>query len=268
MTYRLIATDLDGTLLRSDGTVSARTVKTLQMAEDAGLTVVVATGRPLRWMRPVADSLGHTGIAVLANGAMVYDLHTDRVIATSPLSTGVLGEVIEAVRRSLPGVAFGVESVAHGFGQEPGYLTNRADTRTDARVAPVDALITDDVIKLLVQHHTMGPDALLSTVRNAAGNVAEFTHSSPNGLLEVSATGITKASTLARIAAERGIAATDVIAFGDMPNDLQMLAWAGRGYAMANAHPEVLAAAEHVAPENDADGVAQVIEERLDFMSA
>jgi hypothetical protein len=265
MTYRLIATDLDGTLLHSDGTVSARTVKMLQMAEAAGVAVVIATARPLRWMRPLADTLNHTGIAVLANGALVYDLHTDTMITARPLSAEVVRKIAEIVRASVPGVTFAVESAASGFGQEPHYTTHHDDTKADARIAPISSLVTDDVIKLLVQHQAMSPDALLAATTDVAGGLAEFTHSSRGGLLEVSATGVTKASTLAQIAEQRGIAPTNVIAFGDMPNDLQMLAWAGTSYAMANAHPDVLAAAQHIAPSNDEDGVAQIIADRLDF---
>ncbi|HEX6578498.1 MAG TPA: HAD family hydrolase, partial [Jiangellaceae bacterium] len=98
MAPRLIATDLDGTVLRSDGTVAPRTVTTLRAAEERGITVVVATGRPPRWMRPVADALGHTGLAICANGAIVYDLHTDRVVEHTPITRAVVLEVIAAVR--------------------------------------------------------------------------------------------------------------------------------------------------------------------------
>ena len=80
----------------------------------------------------------------------------------------------------------------------------------------------------------------------------------------MSARGVTKASTLAMLCEEQGIAADEVLALGDMPNDLPMLAWAGTSYAMANAHPSVREAADHVAPANDDDGVAQVIEALLD----
>jgi Cof subfamily protein (haloacid dehalogenase superfamily) len=260
---RLIATDLDGTLLRSDGTVSERTVRALRSAEAAGVTVVVATGRPPRWMVPVAEVLGHTGLAVCANGAVVVDLHSEQVTDVRPLGRDVLMKIAELVRQAVPEVHFAVETARRGFGQEPGYLTHADDDRRDAWVAPIDALAADDVIKLLVQHHTMGPDDLLMAAREVAGDVAELTHSSRDGLLEVSASGVTKASTLARIADRHGVVPEQVVAFGDMPNDLPMLAWAGAGYAMENAHPEVLAAAGRFAPANDADGVAHVIESLL-----
>jgi Cof subfamily protein (haloacid dehalogenase superfamily) len=263
VTARLIATDLDGTLLRSDGSVAERTVRTLREAEEAGLIVVVATGRPPRWMHPVAAALGHTGLAVCANGAVVVDLHAEQVVEVHPLGRSVVIKVAEVVRAAVPGVQFAVETPDRGFGQEADYDTHSGDVHHDPWIAPIDELAADDVIKLLIQHRMMGPDDLLSMARQVAGELAELTHSSTNGLLEVSASGITKASTLAGIAERLGIVADDVVAFGDMPNDLPMLAWAGRGYAMSNAHPDVLAVAEHVAPANDDHGVAQVIEQLL-----
>ena len=156
-----------------------------------------------------------------------------------------------------------------GFAREASYpVAPDVDLESDGiRVGSLDELVSDDVVKLLVRHGTLDPDGLLEAAREVAGELAELTHSSLSGLLEISATGVTKAATLARIADRRGIAAEDVVAFGDMPNDLPMLAWAGRGYAMANAHPDVLAATEHVAPSNDEDGVAQVVERLLAGLS-
>lgn len=262
MTYRLIATDLDGTLLRSDGTVSPRTVDTLRRAEDVGVTVVIATGRPIRWVQPIEDMLKHTGLAVLSNGAVVYDMHTDRILRTRPITRSTALMLAETVRSALPGVSFAVERVDRGFGLEPGFTRGGIRDVIDM-IAPIEELVSDDILKFLIQDLTMGPDDLLTKSRDVGGHLAEFTHSSGHGLVEVSATGVTKASTLERVAADRGITAEQVIAFGDMPNDLPMLAWAGTGYAMSNAHPEVLAATDHRAPLNDDDGVAQVIEDLI-----
>lgn len=265
MTLRLVATDLDGTVLHSDGSVSDRTAAALRAAEDSGVMVVVATGRPPRWMRPIADALGHTGIAVCSNGAVVYDLHTDLVIEHTAISRDVVLAVAAAVRTAMPEVAFAIETRDAGFGREASYPVARdVDLESGGvRIGSLDELVSDDVVKLLVRHKTLDPDGLLEAAREVAGGLAELTHSSRTGLLEISATGVTKAATLARIADRHGIDPEDIVAFGDMPNDVPMLAWAGRGYAMANAHPEVLAATEHMAPSNDEDGVAQVVEELL-----
>jgi Cof subfamily protein (haloacid dehalogenase superfamily) len=265
VSFRLVATDLDGTALRSDGSVSERTAAALRAAEASGLMVVVATGRPPRWMRPIADALGHTGLAVCSNGAVVYDLHTDQVLEHTPITRDVVLAVAAAVRGAVPDVTFAIETRDAGFGREESYpMARNVDLEPDGmRVGTLDELVSDDVIKLLVRHVDLDPDGLLEAARDVAGELAELTHSSRSGLLEISATGVTKAATLARIAERAGIAAEDAVAFGDMPNDLPMLAWAGRGYAMANAHPDVLAATRHRAPPNDEDGVAQVVEKLL-----
>jgi len=235
MRPRLVATDLDGTLVRSDGTVSPRTTAAIARIEAAGVPFVMVTGRPPRWMEGIAEATGHRGLAVCANGALVYDLHAARVVRTDLLSGEAALGVVDALRRELPGITFAVERHE----------------------------LAGDVIKLLARHEKLTADELLASARGAVGDAATLTHSSAEGLLEISAAGVSKASGLASLAAEFGVEAADVIAFGDMPNDLPMLAWAGRAVAVANAHPEVLAAADEVTASNDDDGVAQVLD--LDF---
>ena len=102
---------------------------------------------------------------------------------------------------------------------------------------------------------------MLERAKAIGGHLAEFSHSSTNDtLIEISAMGVSKASGLARLCRRLHIDREDVIAFGDMPNDLPMLAWAGHAVAVANAHPQVIAAADEVTAANDESGVAQVLE--------
>ncbi len=255
---RLVASDLDGTLVRSDLSVSDRTRDALARVEEAGALFVMVTGRPPRWMAPVADATGHRGLAVCANGALVYDLHTEQVVRSSLISAEAAVEVVRSLRREIPGIAFAVEKGLDGFGREASYVP-RWDNG-EVLVAPVEELVSAGVVKLLARHEELDSDDLLARARAAVGELAECTHSSSDGLLEMSATGISKASGLASLAEEWGIAATEVVAFGDMPNDLPMLSWAGHAVGMANAHPEVLAAVDEVTASNDDDGVAQVLE--------
>ncbi len=119
------------------------------------------------------------------------------------------------------------------------------------------------MLKLLAHHHELAPDAFLTRARTILGDLASVTRSSPTALLEISAHGVSKASTLALSCAERGIRPEEVAAFGDMPNDIEMLSWAGSSYAMGNAHPDVLAAATGSTLGNNEDGVALVIERLL-----
>jgi Cof subfamily protein (haloacid dehalogenase superfamily) len=255
-----VATDLDGTIVRSDGTISQRTRQALTAAEGAGALVVLVTGRPPRWLAGIADATGHSGLAVCANGALVYDLHTERVVESHPLSVEVAQDLVRRLRAAIPGIGFGVETVEAGFGHEPAYRP-RWTVDDSVVVAEVDELLASPLAKLLARHEELDADALLAAARAVVGeDIATLTHSSREGLLEISAAGVSKATTLAALCAEHGRGATDAVAFGDMPNDLPMLAWAGHAVAVANAHPEVIAAADEVTASNDDDGVALVLE--------
>jgi Cof subfamily protein (haloacid dehalogenase superfamily) len=255
---RLVATDLDGTVVRSDGTIGDRTRRLLAAVEEAGTVLVLVTGRPPRWMPPVVEATGHRGVAICANGALVYDLHTSTVVRHSLLSADALTEIVEALRRDLPGISFAVERHDTGFAHEPSYRP-RWDSNDDKAVRPIEELLEDGAVKLLGRHEGMGSDELLAAAHRSVGTLATLTHSSSDGLLEISASGVSKASALAELAAEQGIEPAEVVAFGDMPNDIPMLAWAGLGVAVANAHPDVLAVADEVTASNDDDGVAEVL---------
>ena len=258
---RIIATDLDGTLLRSDGTVSERTRAALTLAERAGLCIVFVTGRPPRWMDVVSALTGPHGVAICSNGAAVYDVRREELISSSPLRREDALAVVKALRAELPEVGFAFEFPA-GFASEPRYTERMWDAGAARWIAPAEeilgSVVGDQVFKLLARHPDLDPDEFMRRAREAAGQYAEITRSSP--MLEISATGVSKATTLARWCAERGVAAEEVVAFGDMPNDLPMLAWAGTAYAVANAHPQVLAATANLAADHDQDGVAEVIE--------
>ena len=259
MRPRLVASDLDGTLLKADGTVDDRTRAAIADAEAAGALVVFCTARPHRWMRPLAQETGHHGVAICANGAVVYDLHTESVIEATPLEPAIAQELVALLRAEVPGGSWAVERTS-GFGHEPDYVP-RWPVPDGTTVDVVEALVAQPAVKLMLRHDRLSADALVSVAREIGGHLAEFSHSnSADGLLEISATGVSKASALARLCEQRGIDREDVIAFGDMPNDLPMLAWAGYAVAVANAHPDVIAAADEVTASNDEEGVARVLE--------
>ena len=256
---RLVASDLDGTIVRSDGQVSQRTLAAIAAVEAAGVPFVMVTGRPVRWMPDIAEKTGHRGVAICANGALAYDLHTDTVLRSNLLTAQAALEVTSALRAALPGIAFAVEHLDRGFAHEQEYVP-RWDSSGPRTTAPIEDLLSEDVVKLLARHDDLDADALLAAARTAVAGAATLTHSSADGLLEISAAGVSKATGLAALAADLGIDAADALAFGDMPNDLPMLEWAGHGVAVGNAHPEVLAAADEVTTSNDDDGVALVLE--------
>jgi Cof subfamily protein (haloacid dehalogenase superfamily) len=262
---RLVATDLDGTLVHSDGSVTARTRAALAAAERAGVEVVFVTGRPLRWAEEVFEHVGGLGLAIVSNGALVWDVAAAAPYLERPIDPSTTRAVAARIRAALPEVTFATETVA-GWSTEPSYATRPEDDgsrRRPRRRAPIDELADEPALKLLGWLPGRDPDEIVEVAAAAVGDLVTVTHSS-FPLLEISAAGVTKASTLALVCEERGIGADEVLALGDMPNDLPLLAWAGTAYAMANAHPSVRAAVDRVAPSNDDDGVAQVIESLLD----
>ncbi|MEV4111378.1 HAD family hydrolase [Nonomuraea sp. NPDC049695] len=252
-----MATDLDGTALRTDGTVSPRTAAAFGKVEESGAMLVFVTGRPPRWMGEVAGAVRHRGLAICANGALIYDLHTEQIVESHLITVDVLQEVVDQLRANVSDLAFSVEYEV-GFAHESDFLLGGLDK--EARAVRVDSVTMRPCVKLLALHPVMGPDELQAAVHELVGHLVTATHSSRRGLIEMSAQGVTKASALAAFAGQHEIKPSESIAFGDMPNDLPMLSWAGTSYAVANAHPDVLAAVDHVTAANDEDGVAQVIE--------
>jgi Cof subfamily protein (haloacid dehalogenase superfamily) len=258
--HRLVATDLDGTIIRSDGTISRRTVDALAAVERAGATLVLVTGRPVRWLADVVERLAHRGVVICSNGAIVYDLHSERVVESVLIPADTVAKVIETLVTAMPELSFAVETgdeVFHSHGYRSGWTL---DPALVMQFHDLDVVTSHPAAKLLASHPTMTPDDLLSAIEALLGDLVEATHSNGRGLVEMGPAGVSKATTLMKFSAERGIARDDVVAFGDMPNDLAMLSWAGTAYAVANAHRDVLAAVELTTKSNDEDGVALVLE--------
>jgi hypothetical protein len=261
---RLVASDLDGTVVRPDFTISDRTLAAFDACEAAGVDIVFVTGRPTRWMPPIAEKTGHRGLAICGNGATLYDLGTEQIVGVRALDRDAVLQVVDVLRRLIPDASFGLETLL-GFRHESAFPL-REDAPAGFDVGTVDELLADDapVVKVLLKTRLFTADPMLALARPALAGIAEPVHSDGTGsMLEVSALGVSKASTLAEVVRERGIDPQDVVAFGDMPNDVPMLVWAGVGYAMSGGHPEAIAAADRIAPPCEEDGVAQVIESLL-----
>ena len=257
---RLVATDLDGTLLRPDETVSARTRAALAAVRGAGITLVLVTGRPPRGVRRVAAGIGVGGVAICANGAVVYDLDSGVVVDQTPLAAAAAARLLHALRAALPGGLFAVETEG-GFRRDAGW--EPAGVNADGEVVAAGAeLATAPVAKLLVRHPELPFEQLAERVQGIVGDDAMVTWSGTQ-LVELSAAGVTKAFALERLCRRLGVAREEVVAFGDMRNDLAMLAWAGRAVAVANAEPEVRRAADEITASNLEDGVAVVLERIL-----
>lgn len=262
----LIASDVDGTLLDDDEKVSPRTKAAVTAAVEAGTKFVLATGRPPRWVQPVVDALGFAPMAVCANGAVLYDPATDRIVSAHTLSADLLGELADIATRVIPGAGLAVERVgssAHDaatpqFVSSPGY--EHAWLNPDNTEVSLEDLLSAPAIKLLVRKAGARSADMAAALAEHVAGIGDITYSTNNGLVEVMPSGISKATGVADVARPLGISAEEVVTFGDMPNDVPMLEWAGLGVAMGHAHPEALEAADEVTSTNNDDGVARVLE--------
>ncbi|MBV1935918.1 HAD-IIB family hydrolase [Streptomyces sp. BV286] len=259
---KLVATDLDGTLLRSDGTVSGRTAAALVAAEAAGIRLVLVTGRPPRSLPVLHEDIGRH-FAITANGAAVY-APDGTAVRLSPFPEAPLAALVARVRAAVPGVSFALE-YERDFGHEPGYPAWSYGEPAVELIGTAEELLARSagrpVFKILARHPELSLRDFHVRARSAAGTGAETTHSTGLALVEFSAPGVTKASALMAWSAGLGLRPEDIAAFGDMPNDLPMLGVVGRPYAMANADPEVKRAARFHTASNDEDGVARVLEQ-------
>jgi Cof subfamily protein (haloacid dehalogenase superfamily) len=251
--FQLVASDIDGTLIHEDGTLSRRT---LDVIEALPVPFVLVTGRPLRWLNQLYDQMPAPVPAICANGAVAYDPHTDQVLRAEPLSVDLLLDVAKRLREAVPDVVLAVEvEDGRAFWHEEAWPLRRADHRVRVLTTP-EEVTSAPAVKLLARSAAHPPEDFFELVSHTLGGIAESTHSSSSALVEISAAGVTKAAGLAWLCEHEGIDASQVIAFGDMPNDIPMLAWAGHSVAMGNAHPAVRAVADEVTRTNDEDGVA------------
>jgi hypothetical protein len=265
-TPKLVVSDVDGTLLGPLDVVTPRTIAAIAATLATGTPFVLASGRPPRWIPKVAAAAGVTGYAVCSNGAVLYDIAADRVLRTEALSPTTLHDLADTLRAALPDCRMATERIGESalalagaeFAAEDGYRHPwPGDT---VLLASRAEMVGRPAVKMLVRHAGMTSAELAEAAGALISDVVDITFSSNDGMVELSPHGVTKGSGLAEVANWLGIAAEDAVAFGDMPNDVPMLRWAGHGVAMANAHADLLAVADEVTAANSADGVAQVLE--------
>lgn len=265
----LIASDVDGTLIDDENRVSARTMKVLQSARGSGVELVLATGRPPRWIAEITDQFGDSSpvrYAVCANGAILYDVEHDHVMVTAAMHPEALELLVERAYRVIPGCGIAAEQAgksANDAATAPFVATSgyrHAWLNPDHVEVGDDEVFAEPAVKLLVRQPEMRSSEMAERMNEVVGPLAQVTYSTDNGLIELSLPDTHKASGLTALAALAELDASRVIAFGDMPNDAEMLAWASHGVAMGHAHPAARAAADEITVGNNEDGVARVLE--------
>ena len=266
---RLLATDLDGTLLQSGGTASQETVQALARAANEGLDIVFVTGRPPRWMTDISDVTGYRGLAICANGALTMDLASGEVLSASHIDPQVGVEVCGLLREVDPDITFAAElsRAKDNFVLDANYQTRWEYDIEFPRMSVEEIFDTEVVVKLMArpsQSAGFDADSFLSRALEVVAGHVDVTHSDiRNVLLEMSVLGVNKGTGLASYATSLGHDASQVSAVGDMPNDIEMIRWAGRGAAVANAHEAVKAVANVHLPSNDEHAVAVLIDSIL-----
>lgn len=266
----LIASDVDGTLIDDTERIPLVVRKAVRRAVSAGTVFALATGRPPRWIHPILSQLELKPVCVCANGAIVYDAATDTMLDVRNLSPDALRSIVDLSTQALAdhgGAGFAVERAGESawapenelFLVSPTYVP--AWFSEDNGMVSLEELISVPAIKLLVRNEHLSSEEIFNLVAPLIPtDLAHVTFSVPDGLIEVAAPGVTKARGVEFLAARIGAGPQDVVAFGDMPNDIEMLQWAGLGVAMANAVPELKAVADHVTASNNEGGIAQVLQ--------
>jgi len=264
----LVASDVDGTLLDPLERVTPRTFGVISRVTGSATPFILVSGRPPRWIPNVAQAAGLTGYAVCSNGGVIYDIARREVLASHELDPMLLLDTANALRGALPEARLATERVAEGlvpFVTQSGFRNPWGNPagELDGEVndAPLAEVLGHAASKLMVRHHSLSSHELAVAAGDILdGAAVEITYSTNQGLIEIAPAGITKASGLAEVCERLAVDRSRVVAFGDMPNDLPMLDWAGHGVAMANANADVLAVADEVTATNGEDGVAQVLE--------
>ncbi|WP_210385448.1 HAD family hydrolase [Corynebacterium sp. HMSC05E07] len=267
---RLIVSDIDGTLLDRNHRVPKRNREAVSRAVAAGAEFALATGRPFRWIMPVLEQLPVRPVCVTSNGAVIYDSAEDRVLSAHELSPEALAETVNVASRVLQplgGAGFGAERaggslldpVEELFVVESHYSENALFEGFG--LVSVGELVAKPAVKLLIRNTDYSAPELYELLApHIDPELAHVTYSMSEGVLEVAAPNVTKRRGIQWLAEHHDIAREDIIAFGDMPNDIEMLEWAGFGVAMENADPALVDVSDATTLPHHQSGVAKVLE--------
>lgn len=257
---KLIATDLDGTLVRSDDTVSAYTHEVLERVRAAGIRVVGATGRGPRLLDLTRRDIPTAEHLVLAGGGRVVALTdpVERVLLHDRRISGpMLAVLLERLEKIVGPLSVMVEVLDTPDAPLWGELHPEWPWPERVEPVPRSEALTGEVIKVFARAPDLDVDELVEVARTVIPATAATVTQAGHGFAEICPPGVDKASGLAVVAEALGVDRHEILVFGDMPNDVPMFEWAGWGrVAVANAHPAIRAMADEITLTNDEDGVA------------
>mgnify|MGYP003334403292 FL=1 len=263
---KIIASDLDGTIVADYGYISDRTKAAFAAAHNKGIHIYFATGRPIRWMKEIKENFAF-GLGICGNGAMIYDFINEKILEQWLISIDHQFEIVKRLRQEIPTVSFAVEIDEH-FHREKSYIPRWDTGQDDEGESTIELVMKKPTLKIMARCSSgeLTSDEMLVHANKVLSDIATVTHSNAHeSLLEISALGISKGSTLAKVSQRLGITAEDVVTFGDNPNDFSMLQWAGRSWTLADGHPDAPKYAKFVTEPHQDDGVAKIIEQLIEL---
>lgn len=260
-TVKLVAIDLDGTLLDSRKRISEPTLAALRQAVDRGVKVVIASARPPRSVRAIYRQLGLDTLQVNYNGALVWDEPAQRVLLHRPIRGALALRIIEHARDLFEEVLVSVEILDRWYTDrdDHAYTTETGRLFKPDGICPCEQFCSQPVTKLMLLGEPRIMSRLDAELGRRFGEHVTVLHTDRD-LLQIMDRRVSKGVALKLLGRHYGIDRREIMAIGDAPNDVGMLQVAGIAVAMDNAHPLVKDVADWVAPSNDDHGVSAALQ--------
>jgi Cof subfamily protein (haloacid dehalogenase superfamily) len=253
---RMVAIDLDGTLLDSDKQVSPRTAEALRGLPARGVQVVIASARPPRSVRPIYQQLGLAGWQINYNGALIWDEAAKQAVFHRPMAGRLVLEMIEFARDLFEEVLVSCEAMDKWYTDRDDHThtTETGKLFKPDLVAPCDQWCRTHITKLMFLGEPPVMLRLENELANRYGEKVTVLHTDRD-LIQIMDKRVSKGIAVKMLARHHGLSMKQVLAIGDAPNDVGMLQLAGVAVAMDNAHPLCKDVADWIAPSNDDHGV-------------
>lgn len=260
MTFRLLALDIDGTLVDAEERASAAVISAIAVARAAGAHVVLSTGRSLYGIGRIIDLLQlPEGHCVASNGAVTFTYPPVQVVSAVTFDAG---PAVRVVLEHVPDALVAVEVIGRGYRANQHFPDG--EITGEMWIEPLDELIKEPVTRVIIRDPQSSAEDFLALAQQVGLHGTNY-FVGYTAWLDLAPEGVSKAGALSEVAAELGVEQAGVLAIGDGRNDLEMLAWAGRGVAMGQSPPEVKAVADDVTGTIYDDGVVMELAKWFDL---